>query len=963
VSTLTPELALATKSPTPVLITWAVPKRVKTSLPQLTSRGGLVVLFLVSFGFGCGLPALTIFLTASRGVQIKVEANIQAGNVIRVYINGYRREPRVIPIAPATRQTYTVPRLLEDVSFLRIDLGHVSGARVELFGITVSINGQVAKRYDPDVIQRWIQDQPETVRGQVELLSDRVSFVQKGEGPSLIVTDEFRPGVPSFVQWLLPLDRDGIVLGFWLAFLLVIALARQPLGVQTVLLITIPAASILAVRVAYATANWPDPVDQAVGVAAFRGLSLVANRLATFATLIAALATSAISIFLSRRLSCSKCVVKADGSIGAANRYETLFVALVILVIFAMHLARVNYWITELSLPFINDWDNNAVNGWRYLTYSGLRPLIDFWFPYGGTWVFALPAPWGQLSQAMLQAAVYILCFLGLVRVCGLVPAILILYIVLVSDRIQLMWAPWRYLVGVNVVLTYAAIGEDRTRFGAGHLLFGIALSLAIFFEPVQVAYAAPAIAVKLLLDLAQGRTRLGWSLLRRAVAEFAVPLAYLVTYFLVISDLAELKAILSYLFSLGPHAYSAAKPTDLATPLARPFGVGFLLLAGPSSLIAVGLYRRLSRVNRIAVLDDVIIGLGLVGFMYFQKQLVRPADWQFVAPTVLAMLIWLVSDPALRRGRISLAGGVAAGILFWSLILTRAPVEVLQEAIAAPRNAMQSMAALVRSSDMIAKARENTYAPVRFSSFPELSEVVARLRTLGGGELPSPVYGIGDLPMLYALLRQAPPFNTNDFDSSPIFEQQRVIDWLVRHEPQFAVWNTNDLRFDEFQRVIRVPLLYAFDAAMFVPIETIGDFAILKRRKESEPPNLAWWRNRLGDTLDFGGLLRRSSFDRLAGCTAAPALDQCTPFLEITVPQELRSRSRLSVPIAAGNLTFHIAFAPSPKVGIYRVRLDRLWFWKSARLAGLPIHLLATENPLVTATISIRAHADDLLY
>ena len=52
-----------------------------------------------------------------------------------------------------------------------------------------------------------------------------------------------------------------------------------------------------------------------------------------------------------------------------------------------------------------------------------------------------VPAPWGSLSEASMRGAVYITFFLALVRLCGVIPAVLILYIVLVSDRIQLMWA------------------------------------------------------------------------------------------------------------------------------------------------------------------------------------------------------------------------------------------------------------------------------------------------------------------------------------------------------------------------------------------------------------------------------------------------------------------------------------------------------------------------------------------
>jgi hypothetical protein len=948
-------------------------------LRDLTSPRALLGLFLVFCFVGYELPTLTAFFTANRGVQVEIDAKIESGRIVELYVNGYRNPPLTVPITTGVRRTYIFPRIADNVNFLRIDLGKISGATVDVYGITISVDGKVAKQYEPDVIYQWVQSQPDSMQGPAEKHDDHVAYVQKVYGPSLLIYDLFAGGIPPALQWLLPQDRNGIVIIFCGTFLILIALARSPLRIrgQTLLiLIGVPTASLLIVRVAYAIINWPDPVDQAVGRAGFFGLSTAPNRIAAGGTLLAALLLSAGAIFITCRARLWNANTgatddaTADASIGLASqgydRYRVLrgFVAaFVVLVIASLYLSEVYPKILNLRVPFTNDWDANNVNFWQYLVYQGFRPLRDFWFPYGGTWIFALPAPWGQLSEASMRAAVYITFFLAVIRLCGIIPAILILYVVLVSDGIQLMWAPWRYLLGVNVALAYVAIGEARLQFNAGHLLFGVALSLALFFEPVQVLYAAPAILAKLLLDVFERKTPFGGGLVRRLVAEFSLPLASLIIYFSLISDVDELREIVMFMLSLGPHAYATAVPTDLAKDVQWPFGVGLLLLAGPSALIGAGLYRKLSGTSTAPAIDDVLITLGIVGFMYFQKHLVRPVEWQFTTPTLIAMLIWLVSDPAFRRGRVAVIGGVAAGIVFWSFNLTGAPGNLFREMIAAPQNAVDSIRVIISSPDVVTQARDNTYSPERFSTFPNLNNIAARLRALGGGEIPNPLYIIGDTPMLYALLHQVPPYNTNDFNTSPILEQRRVVDWIVQNRPNYAVWNTNDLQFDGFPRTVRLPLLYALDAATFVPAEILGEFAILKRRADGEAPALAWWRDRLGSKIDLGGLLRRSSFDRLADCIAAPSLERCTPFLEITVPAELRSQPRLAVLVAVGDLTFRIEFSPSPAIGTYHVRLNRLWFWDAARLAQLPFRIVGAENPAVTVTLVTKAPDDRSLY
>jgi hypothetical protein len=943
---------------------------------DLASRRGLLVLFATFFLVGYALPTIVAVFVAQRGVQVEVDAKIESGRIVELYVNGYRREPMTVPITPGVRRTYAFAHIIENVNFLRIDLGKISGVSVEVYGITVSVGGKVARQYGPDVIYQWAQAQPAMLSGPAVKAGDHVAYVQKVYGPSLIISDVFAGGVPTALRVLLPQDRDGIVIGFWAALLIMVALARPPLwarGETLLILLGVPAIAMLAVRVAYALPNRPDSVDQAVGMAGFRSLSLVPNRAVAIVTLLAALVLSAALIVVARRWRRRGVDLAPPPATPPAVDFEfaryrhtlgVIAVVAVALVIASLSFADVYTRIAVHSqLPFTNDWDANNVNLWSYLVFHGLRPLRDFWFPYGGTWVFSLPPPWGPLWDAGMRAAVYVTCFLALVRLCGVIPAILIIYLVLVCDRIQLMWAPSRYLLGANIALAYVAIGEIRARFTAGHLLFGVALSLALFFEPVQALYAAPAVLAVLLLDLFQRKTAFGWDLVRRLLAELGIPLAYLVIYFGLISDTGELRATVAFLLTLGPHAYSSAIPTDLAKEIDWPFGVGLLLLTMPSALIGIGLYRRLAGTARAPALDTVLIALGIVGFMYFQKHLVRPVEWQFTTPTLLAMLIWLIADPMFRRIRTAVVGGAAAGILFWSLDLTGAPGAIVRQTIAAPRNAFHSLAAVIQSPDVVAKARENFYAPQRFEAFPNFNKVVARLRALGGGEIPRPVYVIGDLPMLYALLGQTPPFNTNDFNTSPIFEQRRVIDWIVQKRPRYAVWNASDLQSDAFQRTVRVPLLYGLDAATFVPVETVGELTILRHRADGEPPALAWWRERLSDTVDLGGLPRRTSFFRLPECPDAPALDRCTPFLQVMVPPELRTQPRLAVTVAVGDLTFRIAFAPTPRNESYFLRLNRLWFWDAAQLAQLPFRIVGPDNPSVRVILVTKAPDDRTLY
>src|SRR5208282_6121240 len=144
---------------------------------DLASSRGLLALFVVFGIVGYALPTFTAMFVANRGVQVDVDAKIESGRSVELYVNGYRHEPLTVPITTGVRRTYTFSHILENVNFLRVDLGKISGATVEVYGITVSVDGKMAKQYGPDVIYQWVQAQPDMMSGNAKKLGDHVAYV------------------------------------------------------------------------------------------------------------------------------------------------------------------------------------------------------------------------------------------------------------------------------------------------------------------------------------------------------------------------------------------------------------------------------------------------------------------------------------------------------------------------------------------------------------------------------------------------------------------------------------------------------------------------------------------------------------------------------------------------------------------------------------------------------------------
>lgn len=160
-------------------------------------------------------------------------------------------------------------------------------------------------------------------------------------------------------------------------------------------------------------------------------------------------------------------------------------------------------------------------------------------------------------------------------------------------------------------------------------------------------------------------------------------------------------------------------------------------------------------------------------------------------------------------------------------------------------------------------------------------------------------------------------------YNMSPKGEQREVIAALKRMAPARLVWR-RDLDIDRVPYPVRVPLVFAYAIAHYVP-ELKGDpWDVLRPRMRGEPPALGFWRARLGETVDLGAIPSYSHGSDGKPCAAASS---CVPYAAIT-GKPAKDGERPVIDVRAGRRRFKVTLTGYRGVERYSVRLDRLWFW-----------------------------------
>ncbi|ABD89738.1 hypothetical protein RPC_4214 [Rhodopseudomonas palustris BisB18] len=909
------------------------------------------------------LANVVLDISQKTQLQIAIEANVANQSTLAIFVDDEPR-PYLAQRARFDPHLYIAPGVQQGLHRMRLELSGL-GEGDWIRAVTFEVGDTPIRRFDVEQIRAA----GPTQIGRPAIV-DRQTVLTPVDGKLSIALADLKlsyngPSIARLPQWTGRLGRGDGVLGLiLLGFVLVVIANARGAGMASVLVLclTSTVSVYLAVPIITAMVAVPDAASLSVGRAAYFGLSTLANQLAVLIALAGA-ATAAVCLLIIRRGQ-SACVgpAVAPGAATLAGRWRgavalvlTVFVASVPLLAVAPDIYAQGHY------PIPPGWDTNNITLWQYLIHEGFRPLRDFWFPYGGTWVFSLPAPWGQIFSAAEQTLLYAVLLLSLHVVMGrrLLAPFAIVSLIMIADRLYIFWGVFRYLLAVDVFIAFLAqLAPARTLWTRG--LFPAAVLLAAFIEPIQLLYAAPAVLMTFCLAIRSQPGRSPHAVARRFALEFIPGFVAVAGYAAVLAATGDLKYQIGFLTSLGPHTVSSAVPTNLVAALGlRSDLAAIVALTGPCLLVAIGLYRCLAT-PKSAIRDMLLLGLGLIGFMFVQKYIVRENQWQCVLPTVLGLLVWAHLEPALQRLRTAAIAGLIAGLLVIVLRPTGEPSNYLQRLPTAPLKAARTLATAIRDTEQTTRTRQFAYSEQRFALYrPEL-ELVRRLDALSSGA-PGPVYVLGDTPQLYILLKQLPPYQSNNYNAAPIGEQRHVLAWLDDNKPRYVVWRIEDLQF-ELPHVLRVPLIYSRIVRDYVPLETVGGFAVLRQRGVDEKPALAWWRQHLTPVFDMGHILQNISTSRRPSCDPQD-LSRCTPVLVLSVAEAQRRAPAISVPLASGDLEFELKFAPEPTVANYVVPLERLWAYDAATLLGQPLTIAKKDIPGVTVTREGRLRDERFLY
>jgi hypothetical protein len=899
--------------------------------------------------------------------HIVVEASVADGLALDVYINDDTR-PHSAQITSTYPKNYEVEGIQQTIRHIKLEFSGIKD-EFSIRSISILVGGVQIRSFSAEEM-RATASNGTLVSSKLPLVSNREAIFVPLDGKVSIDLNRIQltPRTLDMRRapyWVEKLGRSDYFLGLILmgfALTVIVNLDRSGVGSVALLSATSLLTVYLTVPLLISIIRSPDLASRSVGKAAFFGISTYANQMSVLSALILSVMFALIIAvvrnnmpLLSRQPERGDFAVLAGSWRGTAALIVTFFVASVPLLSIAPDLAAQSY-------PVIPGWDTNNLVLWQYLIHEGFRPVRDFWYPYGGSWIFYTPAPWGQIFSAIERTLLYTILFMSLHVIMGrrILGPFIIVSLVLVADRLYIFWGIARYLLAVDVFLAYLAQIVSTRKDAWTRAMFSAAVVLAAFMEPIQVGFAAPAVFLVFLFDVRTETEKTVKHLIRRLANDFGPTLIAGLVYVAILAIIGDLKDQIIFLASLGPQTISSSVPTDLRAALNFDSDLAAAVaICGPCALLAIGVYRCLI-LQRQSPRDLLLVGMGLIGFLYLQKDIIRENQWQIVLPTVLGLIVWVYLEPSLQRKRSAAIVGITSALILVVLRPTGEPRQFLSQLVTAPFNAANMLNRAIPDDSANERINQFAYSEERFHLYTQEIAVVRRLKALTNGS-PGSVYILGDTPQLYILLKQAPPYQQNNFSGAPIEEQQRVLAWIDAKRPRYVIWRVGEISF-EIPHVLRVPLLYGRIVRDYVPLEQSGPFAILRQREPNEMPALAWWRDNLTGIFDMGHILRNVSMTSRPSCDP---IDQkrCTPVIVVNVAEALRDGRTISVQLRSDELKFELRFATSSLQADYIIPLERLWAYDASTIRMQPLSIIQEDTHGIIVTREGRLRDEHFLY
>jgi hypothetical protein len=697
----------------------------------------------------------------------------------------------------------------------------------------------------------------------------------------------------------------------------------------------------------------PDPpTSNAIGAATYFGSAYWGTEVAAALTALIALAAVVVPVLARRRFAAEPAAPDPPDGRPHPSRRGAVVVAVGLGLIALSLLPDVRGAAFDTLSKFPASWDAANRITWSWLLQRGAMPMRDFFFPYGYEWtfqVFPLGPVWQWLNDvAILGLSAWTLWRLGNRSVVRVLLGLLAL-------ALLATWGDgeWRYAPALLVPLSYAALGPGRsTRLTWRHAVFLAACLVAAFNgADLLYAYGLGGLACVLVAEwLARGGSPVRWL---RPLAIDAIPVVVaFVLLFLSWIATGTVKGNLRWFGGLADVSIQSASDQQLYGALAA-FSVvpGFrsAAIAVPPLLLVLGLLhiRWNGRASRgVGML--LVAGGGVLTVMLL-KFTVRPVEQ--LTPLALLVFTWAAILAWQRRAWfVAAAAGVVAGALL-VLVQQADSLGIIWHGLREAPTTVASDARIVSDRGQIQTAGEHRFTPERFSAYPEAS-LVSDYYAATGSAKDARFAILGDYPILYVLLHQAPPYQLELYNSSRMDEQKEVLARLRRENPPFLIWR-RDFAVDGVPYSVRTPLLFTWAVRRYTPARDTQNATILRKRRPGEPVPYQFWKTHFAP-YDLGYVPADAAESDLPTCTSGPG---CVPYA-IVRGHPARSGEPIALKAVGHGGDYHVAFRSREGADTYAIRLDRLWF---SPIIG-PTPRLASTTPGYTLTIK-RLRAGDALY
>lgn len=586
------------------------------------------------------------------------------------------------------------------------------------------------------------------------------------------------------------------------------------------------------------------------------------------------------------------------------NRYILTIASLIILLIMLPDFSMIGLSYFYTKIP--NNWDSANLSFWGYLISKGDRPMVDFWYPYFGQYLFNLKFPYGAIFYYVNISLIFIFLLYGVIKNTKGYAGIIIVILILLLVKANTIPAFERYLWGVNLILVYVAIDRGLKIDYLNKIIFNCLTFFLFFFEPSLVIYSVPAIFFLIILDFVIYKKI---NFIDR-ITDF-ISIIFILTFIL-------------FLKKVSPIYFDALIENFILTSLGSSYGsypinkfnfytyIIFLYLV-------IGFYFIKSSSTKQIGAVILSVAIYIISILVIKDSL-RPIGRQLDS-LIIFLSFFIIFHISTKKIYINFFIGI---IIAWVILFTSShrPSYNLESY----KKLLSNNIDLIGEHDKIQEYRIAQYSIDRLSDYKSTIDLYENLSNNG---IFNNFYVYGDIPLLYLVAETKYPFIQNIYNSSPYKAQEKIVNWLIINDINYIVFDSSQLTWDGVQNVVRTSIIFNYINFNYKFYYKYKNFIIFKKTNFTHN-NASEIINIFSNQVNLGKIYNNLS-KKINDKNICSSGDLCKPFLKLSLKDNF---TNINLYVNYQGNKYIINLSPDEGSKDYLIPINSLWFVNNNNLS-----------------------------